>query len=71
MASVCEVCDKRPSFGRNIRHKHSGRWRRKAPRTSRMFKPNVQRLRFIENGKMVRKNVCTSCLRTVLKQMSK
>ena len=43
MAGFCQVCEKHTVFGRNIRHKHSGRWRRKAPRTSRTFKPNVQR----------------------------
>jgi ribosomal protein L28 len=36
-----------------------------------MFRPNVQRHRFVEDGKAVRKNVCTSCLRTILKQMKK
>ena len=38
----CDVCNKRTGFGHNIRHKHSGRWERKAPRTNRTFKANVQ-----------------------------
>ena len=68
MAGKCDVCDKHTTFGRNIRHKHSGRWKRKAPRTSRTFKPNIQRRKFVVDGRTVRLNVCTSCLRTMLKQ---
>ena len=68
MAGKCDVCDKHTTFGRNIRHKHSGRWKRKAPRTSRTFKPNIQRRKFVVDGKTVRMNVCTSCLRTMLKR---
>jgi hypothetical protein len=30
-------------FGRNIRHRHAGRWERKAPRTNRVFRPNVHK----------------------------
>ncbi len=67
MAGLCEVCGKATVFGRNIRHKHSGRWNRKAPQTSRFFKPNVQRKKFTIAGRTVRVNVCTRCLRTMMK----
>lgn len=69
MAGTCDVCDKRVKFGRNIRHKHSGRWERKAPRTSRQFRPNVQRKRMFVDGKYQRVNICTRCLRTEMKHM--
>jgi large subunit ribosomal protein L28 len=65
----CDVCGKTTSFGRNIRHKHSGRWKRKAPKTSRKFKPNVHKKRIEVDGKIVRVNICTSCMRTQLKRM--
>lgn len=68
MAGKCDVCGKHTTFGRNIRHKHSGRWKRKAPRTSRTFKPNIQRRKFVVDGRTVRMNVCTGCLRTMLKR---
>ena len=42
MATKCELCGKHTMFGRNIRHQHTGRWERKAPRTNRLFKANVQ-----------------------------
>jgi ribosomal protein L28 len=54
-------------YGRNIRHKHAGRWERKAPRTNRVFKANVQKKTFVIDGKPVRLNVCTRCLRTQVK----
>lgn len=70
MAGKCDLCGKHTTFGRNIRHKHSGRWKRKAPRTSRTFKPNIQRRRIVVDGKRVRMNVCTSCMRTMLKRIA-
>ena len=69
MAGRCDVCDKTTSFGRNIRHKHSGRWKRKAPVTSRTFAPNVHRHRFTVNGRTVRLDVCTACLKTMMKHI--
>ncbi|MEE9276801.1 MAG: 50S ribosomal protein L28 [Dehalococcoidia bacterium] len=69
MSGLCDLCGKHTSFGRNIRHKHSGRWNRKAPRTSRTFKPNVHRRKFVIDGKTVHLDVCTQCLKTMLKRM--
>jgi large subunit ribosomal protein L28 len=70
MASgACDVCDKHLVFGRNIRHKHSGNWERKAPRTSRTFAPNVQKRRMFVNGAWKRINVCTRCMRTEVKRL--
>ncbi len=63
----CDVCGKGTSFGRNIRHKHSGRWERRAPKTNRTFKANVQKKTFVIDGQRLRLNVCTRCLRTQLK----
>ncbi len=68
MAGKCDVCDKRTRFGRNIRHKASGRWERKATKTSRQFRPNVQKKRMQIDGKWRRINICTRCLRTQMKQ---
>ncbi len=63
----CDVCGKGTTFGRNIRHKHSGRWERKAPRTNRVFRANVHKKTFLIEGRKVRLSVCTRCLRTQLK----
>jgi large subunit ribosomal protein L28 len=63
----CDVCAKTTGFGRNIRHKHSGRWERKAPRTNRTFKANIQNKTFVVDGVPIRVKICTRCLRSTLK----
>ena len=67
MATKCEVCGKGTAFGRNIRHKHSGRWQRKAPVTNRMFKANVQVKTLTVGGETRRFKICTRCIRTTAK----
>jgi large subunit ribosomal protein L28 len=67
-SGTCDLCSKSVAFGRNIRHQHSGRWERKAPRTNRQFRPNVQsRYMILADGRRKRMNVCTRCLRTQIK----
>jgi large subunit ribosomal protein L28 len=63
----CDLCGKTTTYGRNIRHKHSGRWERKAPKTNRTFKANVQNKTLVVNGVSLRLKICTRCLRTTLK----
>ncbi len=55
MASVCEICGKKPSFGMNVSHSHR--------RTKRRWNPNVQRVRAVVDGAPKRIHVCTSCIR--------
>ena len=69
-AGKCELCEKHVTFGRNIRHKHSGNWERKAPRTNRTFKPNVVSKKVFVDGVWQRKNICTRCLRTQSKHLA-
>ena len=56
MASVCEICGKKPSFGMNVSHSHR--------RTKRRWNPNIQRVRALVGGTPMRVNVCTGCLRS-------
>jgi large subunit ribosomal protein L28 len=67
MAAQCDVCGKGTVFGRNIRHKHSGRWQRKAPRTNRLYRPNLHRQAVWRDGRAVRMRLCSRCLRAQLK----
>ena len=68
MASgACDLCSKVTVFGRHIRHTHGGRWERKATKKSRMFKPNINKQTVMLGGKTFRANVCTRCLRTLVK----
>lgn len=55
MASTCEVCGKKPSFGKSVSHSHR--------RTNRRWNPNIQRVRAIVGGTTKRVDVCTSCIR--------
>ena len=69
MSGKLRLGQKQTAFGRRIRHKHSGSWARKAPKTSRQFKPNVQTKRMFIDGKWQRVKVDTRYLRTEMKQM--
>ena len=55
MAAVCEVCGKKPIFGRNVSHAHNV--------TPRMFHPNIQRIRVRVGNNSKRMRVCTRCIR--------
>ncbi len=57
--AVCESCGKTTKFGRNVP------WSKKS--TPRKFKPNLQKVSVFENGRKVRKTLCTRCLRTLVK----
>jgi large subunit ribosomal protein L28 len=56
MAAVCEVCGKRPSFGKSVSFSHK--------RTPRRWNPNIQRIRALVQGSPKRVNVCTSCIKS-------
>jgi large subunit ribosomal protein L28 len=56
VASVCDVCGKRPGFGMSVSHSHR--------RTPRRWNPNIQRIRaVVGRGTTKRINVCTSCIK--------
>jgi large subunit ribosomal protein L28 len=55
MAAVCEICGKKPFFGKSVSHSHR--------RTNRRWDPNVQRVRALVNGTPTRVYACTSCIK--------
>ena len=55
MASTCDVCGKKPSFGMTVSHSHK--------RSRRRWNPNIQRVRAMVSGSPRRVNVCTGCLK--------
>jgi large subunit ribosomal protein L28 len=57
VAAVCDVCGKRPGFGKSVSHSHR--------RTSRRWNPNIQTVHAKVLGATNRKrmSVCTSCLK--------
>ncbi|HJU72595.1 MAG TPA: 50S ribosomal protein L28 [Gemmatimonadaceae bacterium] len=52
--SRCYVCQKGVTFGNNVSHANN--------KTRRVFKPNLQVVRVVHEGKTVRVKVCTRCL---------
>jgi len=55
----CENCGKRPQFGQNVSFSQK--------KTKRQFKPNIQKIAVYEDGKKVRKSLCTRCIKTLSK----
>lgn len=55
----CEQCNRGTQFGNNRP------WSKKA--TRRHWSLNIQKVSVVEAGKVVRKRLCTSCIRTLTK----
>ena len=56
MSRVCEICGKKPLVGNNVSHAHNV--------TKRRFNPNLQRVRALDNGRVKKMVVCTSCIKS-------
>ncbi|NTV89065.1 MAG: 50S ribosomal protein L28 [Clostridiales bacterium] len=52
----CDVCSKDTIYGNNVSHS--------VRRTGRSWKPNVKKVRVIDNGTHKSVNVCSRCLRS-------
>ena len=55
MAKTCEICGKGNLKAAKLTFSHKQIVKRQSP--------NLQEIRVLENGQVVRKTVCTSCLR--------
>ena len=70
--NTCYHCGKTVLFGRSHTHHRGvagGRWKKRAPKTQRIFKVNFIRLSIIENGQEKRVKLCTKCLKRLRKDM--
>lgn len=56
MAKRCDICSKGPSSGNNISHSNN--------HSKRVFNVNIQKIRILQNGVKVRRNVCTKCIKS-------
>ena len=56
MSNVCDVCGKKPITGCNVSHAHN--------KTKKVFKPNLQKIRAVQNGSVKSVKVCTRCIRS-------
>ena len=55
MAFVCENCSRGSDYGHNVSHAKN--------RTRRVRKPNLHKIRVIEDGEIVKKLLCVRCIR--------
>ena len=66
MAYKCDMCEKGRMVGKQHRH-HAGvagnRWNRRAPKTQKIFKPNLHVARILIDGIKQKMKLCTKCLR--------
>jgi large subunit ribosomal protein L28 len=73
MAYICEICGKGKVVGRSKRHRRGvagKRWRKRAQKTRKIFKPNLQKTTFLIKGEKKQMKVCTKCLKKVKKDKS-
>lgn len=59
MAYKCDNCDKGKIYGHMVSHAKN--------RLGRIFKPNLQKLKVLKNGVMVRVKFCTGCIKRLNK----
>ena len=52
----CDICSKEIAFGIKVSHSHR--------RTNRTWKPNIRRVKVVDNGTHKTVNVCSRCLRS-------
>ena len=69
---VCDMCGKGRMVGRTHTHHPGvagGRWKKRAPKTQKIFKPNLHWARIAIDGGMKRMRLCTSCLKRAKEAM--
>ncbi|MFA6814694.1 MAG: 50S ribosomal protein L28 [Lentisphaeria bacterium] len=69
MSKVCDICGKHKAFGghitrRGLAKKKGGIGMHVVKNNKRTFSPNLQSVKAIVNGGVVRLKVCTACLRS-------
>jgi large subunit ribosomal protein L28 len=71
MAYICDNCGKKIVIGRSQKHGRGvagKRWKKRAQKTVRLFKPNLQKISLVVNGKKVQKKLCTKCIKKFRKE---
>ena len=71
MSFLCENCGKTMMVGRSQRHGRGvagKRWNKRAQMTPKTFKPNIQKIGMMVNGRKVTKNLCATCIKKFKKE---
>ncbi len=64
--NVCYHCGKGILYGRSHTHHRGvagGRWKKRAPKTQRIFKPNLHRVAIMISGAKKYVKLCNKCLK--------
>lgn len=70
MAYKCQYCEKQVQYGETHTHGRGvagGRWKKRAQRTRKVFKPNLHMATVEVGGKDVKMRLCVKCLRKLRK----
>ncbi len=70
---ICYHCEKGALYGRSHTHHRGvagGRWKKRAPKTQRIFLPNLQNVTIVEDSEEKRIKLCNKCLKRVKKDMN-
>lgn len=60
MSRKCEICNKGIQYGHNVSHSNR--------KSTRIWQPNLQKVRVLDGGRVKRIRVCTRCIRAGLIQ---
>ena len=69
VSNVCEICGKKKAQGatiirRGLAKKKGGIGMHVVKVSPRTFEPNIQDIRVVEDGRVVRRKVCVQCIRS-------
>ncbi len=70
--AICYHCEKTPMAGRSHTHHRGvagGRWKKRAQKTNRVFKINIQKVSIIEEGKEKQIGLCAKCIKRIRKDI--
>ncbi|MCX7881491.1 MAG: hypothetical protein N2482_03230 [Patescibacteria group bacterium] len=73
MINRCYHCQKGVVFGHSHTHHRGvagGRWKKRAPKTKRIFKPNLKKIEIVEKGEIKTVKLCMKCLKRIKKDVS-
>jgi large subunit ribosomal protein L28 len=56
MSRVCSVCGKGRQVGNQVSHANN--------KSKKVWQPNLQKVRTVQNGTTKRENICTRCIRS-------
>jgi ribosomal protein L28 len=69
----CDNCGKKTQIGRQSKHKRgvaSKKFRKKATKKSKSFKPNIQKTTIRVGGLKMSMKLCTTCIKTMKKRVA-